>query len=91
VDLALGDDAALDAAVPAALTRVVAAFDFDTILNELHHIWGSDAPGGRARLGEEKEKARHLLAQGKGIINTAKACGLGTSTVHNLKKEMAAA
>jgi DNA invertase Pin-like site-specific DNA recombinase len=34
------------------------------------------------------EQARHLLVEGKGIINNAKACGLGTSTVQKLKREM---
>jgi DNA invertase Pin-like site-specific DNA recombinase len=37
------------------------------------------------------EQARQLLAQGKGIVNTAKACKLGTSTVQKLKQEMLAA
>lgn len=49
----------------------------------------------RARLGrpgaspEQVARARALLAGGKGIVNTAKACGLGVSTVHRLKREMA--
>src|SRR5215467_11780630 len=51
----------------------------------------------RSRLGrpganpEQLAQARQLLAEGKGILNTAKLCGLGTSTVHNLKREMSAA
>ena len=51
----------------------------------------------RRRLGrpgaepEQLEQARQLLAQGKGIINTAKLCKLGTSTVQKLKREMLAA
>jgi DNA invertase Pin-like site-specific DNA recombinase len=51
----------------------------------------------RTRLGrpgatpEQLERARQLLAEGKGILNTAKACELGTSTVHKLKRQMAAA
>jgi hypothetical protein len=40
---------------------------------------------------EALEQARQLLAQGKGIVNTAKACKLGTSTVQKLKQEMLAA
>jgi hypothetical protein len=50
----------------------------------------------RSRLGRpgapphQLEQARQLLASGKGIVNTAKACGLGVSTVHNLKKETVA-
>ena len=40
---------------------------------------------------DQLEQARALLATGKGIVNTAKACGLGTSTVQRLKREMAAA
>ena len=51
----------------------------------------------RRRLGRpgaephQLEQARQLLAGGKGIVNTAKACGLGTSTVQRLKQELAAA
>ena len=35
-------------------------------------------------------KARALLAQGTGILKVAKALGLGTGTVHRIKREMAA-
>jgi hypothetical protein len=35
------------------------------------------------------EAARALLANGKGIVGTAKAAGLGTSTVQKLKAAMA--
>jgi DNA invertase Pin-like site-specific DNA recombinase len=50
----------------------------------------------RSRLGRpgaephQLEQARQLLAAGKGIINTAKECKLGTSTVHKLKRKMMA-
>jgi hypothetical protein len=37
------------------------------------------------------DQARQLLKQGKGIINTAKLRGLGTSEVQELKGEMLAA
>ena len=36
------------------------------------------------------EKAKKLLASGMGILNAAKQSGLGTSTVHKLKREMVA-
>ena len=36
------------------------------------------------------EKAKELLRSGMGILNAAKQSGLGTSTVHKLKREMAA-
>jgi DNA invertase Pin-like site-specific DNA recombinase len=51
----------------------------------------------RKRLGrpgsepEKLEKARIELAKGTGIVKTAKLFGLGTGTVHKLKREMAAA
>jgi len=51
----------------------------------------------RRRLGrpgavpEQLGQARQFLAQGKGIVNTAKVCKLGTSTVQKLKREMLAA
>ena len=51
----------------------------------------------RSRLGRpgaaphQLEQAKQMLAHGKGIINTAKVCGLGTSTVHNIKREMVVA
>jgi DNA invertase Pin-like site-specific DNA recombinase len=51
----------------------------------------------RRRLGrpgadpEQLAEARRLLAEGKGIIWTAKQTKLGTGTVHNLKREMATA
>ena len=35
-------------------------------------------------------KARALLAQGTGILKVAKALGLGTGTVHRIKREMTA-
>ena len=34
------------------------------------------------------ERARHMFEGGSGIIKTAKAVGLGTSTIHRLKREM---
>jgi DNA invertase Pin-like site-specific DNA recombinase len=40
---------------------------------------------------EKLEQAKQLLAGGKGILNTARECGLGTSTVQRLKQEMASA
>jgi DNA invertase Pin-like site-specific DNA recombinase len=46
------------------------------------------------RPGAEKDKleaARAELARGTGIIKTAKLVGLGTGTVHRLKREMVAA
>jgi DNA invertase Pin-like site-specific DNA recombinase len=47
---------------------------------------------GRPPAGQEAiEKAKALLASGKGILNTARDCGLGTGTVHKLKREMARA
>jgi hypothetical protein len=51
----------------------------------------------RRRLGrpgaepEQLEQSRQLLAEGKGIINTAKLFELDTSTVQKLKREMLAA
>jgi DNA invertase Pin-like site-specific DNA recombinase len=45
-------------------------------------------PGARA---DAIEQAKQLLAGGKGILNTARACGLGTGTVQRLKQEMAVA
>jgi DNA invertase Pin-like site-specific DNA recombinase len=45
-------------------------------------------PGGEP---EKLEKARRELAKGTGILKTAKLFGLGTGTVHKLKREMAAA
>src|SRR5262249_39092603 len=48
----------------------------------------------RTRLGRpgaephQIEQAKQLLAAGKGIVSTARACGLGTGTVQRLKKEM---
>ena len=45
-------------------------------------------PGGEP---EKLEKARRELAKGTGILKTAKLFGLGTGTVHRLKREMAAA
>jgi DNA invertase Pin-like site-specific DNA recombinase len=51
----------------------------------------------RSRLGrpgaepKQLEQAKQMLAEGKGIIRTAKDCGLGNSTVHNLKRKMLAA
>jgi len=50
----------------------------------------------RSRLGrpgaapEALEQARQMLAAGKGILFTAGQTKLGTSTVHNLKREMSA-
>ena len=38
---------------------------------------------------EKLEKAKKLLAQGAGILKMAKMVGLGTGTVHKLKREMA--
>jgi DNA invertase Pin-like site-specific DNA recombinase len=37
------------------------------------------------------DKARKMLARGDGILKTAKAVGLGTGTVHKLKRETEAA
>jgi DNA invertase Pin-like site-specific DNA recombinase len=45
-------------------------------------------PGGEP---EKLEKARRELAKGTGILKTAKLVGLGTGTVHKLKREMVAA
>ena len=51
----------------------------------------------RTRLGRpgalphQLRQARQELAKGTGILKTAKLTGLGTSTVHKLKREMAAA
>jgi DNA invertase Pin-like site-specific DNA recombinase len=45
-------------------------------------------PGGEP---EKLEKARIELAKGTGIMKTAKLFGLGTGTVHKLKREMVAA
>jgi len=51
----------------------------------------------RSRLGrpgaapEQLAQARELLAQGKGIIFTAKQTKLGTGTVQKMKREMLAA
>jgi len=51
----------------------------------------------RRRLGrpgaepEKIELARRELAKGTGIVKTAKLIGLGTGTVHKLKREMARA
>jgi DNA invertase Pin-like site-specific DNA recombinase len=50
----------------------------------------------RSRLGrpgaepEEVEEAKRRLKKGDGILRVAKELGLGTGTVHRLKKEMAA-
>jgi DNA invertase Pin-like site-specific DNA recombinase len=44
---------------------------------------------GRPPAGPEAiEKAKELLASGRGILNTAKACRLGTETVRKLKAEV---
>jgi len=51
----------------------------------------------RRRLGrpgaepEKIERARVQLAKGRGIAKTARLTGLGTGTVHRLKREMAGA
>jgi DNA invertase Pin-like site-specific DNA recombinase len=44
-------------------------------------------PGGEP---EKLEKARREFAKGTGILKTAKLVGLGTGTVHKLKREMVA-
>ena len=44
-------------------------------------------PGGEP---EKLELARRELANGTGIAKTARLVGLGTGTVHRLKREMAA-
>jgi DNA invertase Pin-like site-specific DNA recombinase len=36
------------------------------------------------------ERIREQLATGAGILKTAKALGVGTGTVHRVKREMAA-
>jgi len=36
------------------------------------------------------ERIREKLATGSGILKTAKALGVGTGTVHRIKREMAA-
>jgi DNA invertase Pin-like site-specific DNA recombinase len=47
---------------------------------------------GRPGAGAEAiEQAKQLLAGGKGILNIARACGLGTGTVQKIKRGMAAA
>jgi DNA invertase Pin-like site-specific DNA recombinase len=49
----------------------------------------SGRPIGRARIGTTKEAAiRAALASGKGILKTARECGIGTSTVQRIKAEM---
>jgi hypothetical protein len=45
---------------------------------------------GKAGLPHQLRQARQELAKGTGILKTAKLTGLGTSTVHKLKREMAA-
>jgi len=40
---------------------------------------------------DRKRSAAYQSAGGKGILNTARACGLGTGTVQRLKQEVAAA
>jgi DNA invertase Pin-like site-specific DNA recombinase len=45
---------------------------------------------GRPGAGPEAVKQAKLLLAGGGILNTARACGLGTSTVQKLKREMVA-
>ncbi len=44
-------------------------------------------PGAEA---DKLDKAREELAKGTGIIKTAKLTGLGTGTVHKLRREMGA-
>ena len=39
---------------------------------------------------EVVERIREQLATGTGILKTAKALGVGTGTVHKVKREMAA-
>jgi hypothetical protein len=45
----------------------------------------AEAPGGRGR-----QARRRTLAKGTGICKTAKLAGLGTGTVHKLKRQMRA-
>jgi DNA invertase Pin-like site-specific DNA recombinase len=40
--------------------------------------------------GEAVRKAEHELRKGKGILAVAKQLGLGTGTVHRIKREMTA-
>jgi DNA invertase Pin-like site-specific DNA recombinase len=44
-------------------------------------------PGAEA---DKLDRAREELAKGTGIIKTAKLTGLGTGTVHKLRREMGA-
>jgi DNA invertase Pin-like site-specific DNA recombinase len=46
---------------------------------------------GRRPIGEDVvERIRERLATGAGILKTAKALGVGTGTVHRVKREIAA-
>ncbi len=46
---------------------------------------------GRRPVGEDVvERIREQLATGAGILKTAKALGVGTGTVHRVKREMVA-
>jgi DNA invertase Pin-like site-specific DNA recombinase len=47
--------------------------------------------GRRPISGDVVERIRAHLATGAGILKTAKALGLGTGTVHRVKRELAAA
>jgi len=42
-------------------------------------------------MNEQRKEILQMLAEGKGIIRTAKDCKFGTSTVHKLTREIAAA
>jgi DNA invertase Pin-like site-specific DNA recombinase len=46
--------------------------------------------GRRPVSGEVVDRIREELATGAGILNTAKGLGVGTGTVHRVKREMAA-
>jgi len=65
----------------------------DTIARDGHFI--SKAGKKRQRLGRPNadpkkiEQARRELANGTGVLKTAKLIGLGTGTVQRLKREMA--
>jgi hypothetical protein len=53
--------------------------------------WCAGASAGRGAEPDKIERARIELAKGVGIAKTARLTGLGTGTVHRLKREMAAA
>lgn len=99
VDLYL-DQQAVDTTTPAGkllfqMTGAFAEFERSLIKQRVHaglkRAREAGVQLGRPEVAEDDPrmaKARTFLAKGTGILKTAQAVGLGTSTVHRLKREM---